>query len=135
MQWFKSKTVFVLILVFLGFTEGIFLFGLNLGLRALWKPFIQYNSLFGIVQFIQEIILFCLIFLCFGYLAIRMKGSFATNVGYEKKAGAITGVIAGVVYVIVTDYYFATTKLIGYQYFQKYLVPDDPFNLKFYVSF
>jgi len=135
-NWFELKTNFFAIPVLLGVVEGIFLFGLNLGLQTLWDPFIQFNSVFKSVQLIQEIFLFCLIFLCFGYLAIQIKGSFIMNATHEKKVhGALTGIIAGIVYVIVTDYYIATTELIGFQYYQKYLVPDDPYFLKFYFSF
>jgi len=134
-KWFDSKAVFFIILLFFGFVEGILLFRLNLDLQAFWAPYIKFNPFFEGVSLVQEIILFFLIFLGFGYLIFRIKGSFATNTGNEKKVSAIMGVIAGMVYVIVTDYYVATTNLIGSQYYQKYLVPNDPYSLKFYVSF
>ncbi len=134
-KWFDSKTIFFIILFFFGFVEGILLFRLNLAFQVFWAPYIQFSPFFEGVSLVQEILLFCLIFLGFGYLIVRIKGLFATNTGNEMKFSAIIGVIAGVGYVIVTDYYIATTKLIGYQYYQKYLVPDDPYSLKFYVSF
>lgn len=135
LKWFDSKTVFFIILLFSGFVEGILLFRLNLDLQAFWAPYIKFNPFFEGVSQVQEIILFCLIFLGFGYLIVRIKGSFATNTGNEKKVSAIIGVIAGMVYVFITGYYIATKTWIHIQYYQQFLSADDPLFLRLYISY
>jgi hypothetical protein len=135
MSWIEPKTSIFITYVMLGFVEGLLLFGLNQGLQLFWTPFIKFSSIFKSILLIQETLLFSLIFLGFGYLSVQMTTSEITNRHYKKTAGVITGIVAGFLYTIFTDYYKAVTELIGFQYYQQYVVPDDPFHLKFYVSF
>ena len=134
MDEIKSKTNFFIILIVLGFTEGLLLFALNLGLQRLWISFIQFNNFFENLLLIQEISLFFLIFVSFGYFSIKINNFSVAEYRNKKMAVILSGIVASIVYIISTDFYIAITKLIGYQYYQKYLVPNDPFYLKFYLS-